>query len=97
MRAFGLAISTVVIEPRSSVAAHPIQAMAALAIGRGCRTFKSFAYIHELTFERVQFSDLLLDGAQLLGHETLQPGPHRSTTLPFEAGCQVSELREGQP
>jgi hypothetical protein len=71
--------------------------MAALAIGRGCRTFKSFAYIHELTFERVQFSDLLLDGAQLLGHETLQPGPHRSTTLPFEAGCQVSELREGQP
>src|SRR6516164_5212113 len=55
MRAFGLAISTVVIEPRSSVAAHPVQAVAALGVGRGRRSFESFGYIHELPFERLQF------------------------------------------
>jgi hypothetical protein len=70
--------------------------MAALGIGLGPRSLKSFAYVCELTFERVQFGDLLLDGAQLLGHEALQPGPHRCATFPVEPGCQVSELREGQ-
>jgi hypothetical protein len=66
--------------------------MAALGIGRGRSGLKSFADIHELTFERVQFGDLLLDGAQLLAHEALQSGPHRSATFPLEPGCQVSEL-----
>jgi hypothetical protein len=69
--------------------------MAAFGVGRGCCTLKSFPYIHELTFERVQFGKLLLDRAQLLGHKALQPRPHRCATFPLEPGCQVSELREG--
>ena len=71
--------------------------MAALGTGRGRRSLNSFAYIHELAFEPVQFGNLLLDDAQLLGHQALQPGPHRCAIFPLEPGCQVSELREGQP
>jgi hypothetical protein len=62
--------------------------MAAFGIGRGRRSLKSLVDIDELTFERVQFGNLLLDGARLLGHEALQPGPHRRATFPLEPGCQ---------
>jgi hypothetical protein len=49
--------------------------MAAFGTGRGRRTLNSFAYLDELPFELVQFGKLLLDEAQLLGHQALQPGP----------------------
>jgi hypothetical protein len=55
-------ISLVVIAPKSSVSAHPIQAMAAFGVGRDHRRLKSFQDIRELTFEQVQFGNLLADG-----------------------------------
>jgi hypothetical protein len=70
--------------------------MAAFAVRWGRRSSKSFADVQELTFERVQFGNLLLNGVQLLGHQALQPRPHRCATFPLEPACQVSELREGQ-
>jgi hypothetical protein len=54
-------------------------------------------HLRQLPFEQLEFGNLLLDGAQLLRYEGMQPGTH-GQTLPAVKLCrQRFERGEGEP
>ena len=74
-----------------------VQASAPVGMIRGCGRLEPLEHLHQLPFEYVAFGDLLLDGAQLLRHERLQPGTHRQTLPAVELSRQHFEMGEGEP
>jgi hypothetical protein len=54
-------------------------------------------HLRQLPLEQVTFGDLLLDGAQLLGHEGVQSGPHGQTLPVVKLRRQRYERGEGEP
>jgi hypothetical protein len=51
-------------------------------------------YLRQLPLEQLEFSDLLLDGAQLLRHECVQAGTHAQTLSAVQFRCQRFEIGE---
>jgi hypothetical protein len=58
---------------------------------------EALEHLRQLTFEQLEFGDLLLDGAQLLRHEGLQAGTHRQTLPTVELCRQRFQRCEGEP
>jgi hypothetical protein len=54
-------------------------------------------HLRQLPLEQLKFGDLLLDGAQLLGHEGVQSGPHRQALPVVQLRRQRFERGEGEP
>jgi hypothetical protein len=58
---------------------------------------KPLEHLRELALELLEFDDLLLHGAQLLGHEDLQSGTHGCTLLAIKLSRQHFDMGEGKP
>jgi hypothetical protein len=55
-----------------SVRPQPIEATTTLGTVTGRRCVKPLEHLGELAFERLEFGNLMLHGAQLLGHEGMK-------------------------
>jgi hypothetical protein len=64
---------------------------------RGGGRLEPVKHLRQLPLEDLEFSDLLLDGAQLLRHERMEAGTHRQTRPAVELRRQHFELGEGEP
>jgi hypothetical protein len=53
-------------------------------------------HLRQLSLKHLEFGDLLLDGVQLLRHESIQTGTHRQTFLAVKFHRQSFELGEGE-
>jgi hypothetical protein len=65
-------------------------------VRRGRGRLEPLEHLRQLSFQQLKFSDLLLDGAQLLRHEGLQAGTHRQTLPMVELCRQRFQCGEGE-
>jgi hypothetical protein len=54
-------------------------------------------HLRQLLFKYVEFANLLLDRAQLLGHKLIQTGTHRETLPTVKLCRQGFEIGEREP
>jgi hypothetical protein len=74
-----------------------VQASTPVSVWRGRGRLKPLEHLHQLPFEQLKFGNLLLDGAQLLGHKRVQSGTHGQTLPAVEFSRQHFEIGEGEP
>jgi hypothetical protein len=54
-------------------------------------------HLRQLPLKQLEFNDLLPDSAQLLGHESVQPGAHGQALSTVKLSRERFEIGEGEP
>jgi hypothetical protein len=74
-----------------------VQASTPARVRRRYGCLEPLEHLRQLPFEQLEFGDLLLNGAQLLRHERMQPGLHGEALPTVQLCRQCFERGEGEP